>query len=60
MCHSVSYINLTDLLNFDYEKTFDIAEIAEEDILLFRFEIKKSKKQLFHTRNGSEKTSLLN
>ena len=45
ICHSASYLNLTDLLNFDYKKTFDITEIAEKDILLFRFEINKSKKQ---------------
>ncbi len=45
MCQSVSYLNLTDLLNFDYEKTIDITEIAKKDILLFRFEINKSKKQ---------------
>lgn len=45
MFHSVSYINLTDLLNFDYERTIDITEITEKDILLFQFEINKSKKQ---------------
>ena len=45
MCHSASYINLTDLLNFDYERIINLKEIAKKDLKLFYPEIIKSKKQ---------------
>lgn len=44
MCERVSYLDLTDLLHFDYEKTFDIAAIAEQDYCLYQFDFNKYKK----------------
>ena len=45
MCHSASYLNLTDLSHFDYEKTFDSTAIAEKDYPLFWFDMQTSKNQ---------------
>ncbi|OYU82515.1 MAG: hypothetical protein CFE24_15210 [Flavobacterium sp. BFFFF2] len=45
MCHSASYLNLTDLCHFDYEKSFDSAAIAEKDIILCQFDLDKNKQQ---------------
>lgn len=45
MCKNASYFDLTDLLHFDYEKTFNLAAISEEDYCLYQFDFNKSKKQ---------------
>ena len=44
MCKNASsYLDLADLLHFDYEKTFHVAAIAEEDYCLYQFEFNKCK-----------------
>jgi hypothetical protein len=43
MCERVSYLDLTDLLVFDYEKTFDVSVITEKEYCLYQFDFNKCK-----------------
>ena len=46
MCQNASYINLSELCVFDYNKTINLKEIAIKDLKLFYPEIYISKKQI--------------
>lgn len=46
MCHSASYCYLSELLEFDYNKTINLKEIPEKDLELFYPKIYESKKQI--------------
>lgn len=43
MCHSVSYLNLSEVVSFDYNKSINLKEIAKKDLKLFYPEIYESK-----------------
>lgn len=46
MCHSASYSYLSEILDFDYNKTINLKEIPNKDLELFYPEIHESKKQI--------------
>lgn len=46
MCQNASYINLSELNNFDYSTTINVKEIAKKDLKAFYPEIYKSKKSI--------------
>lgn len=45
MCQSASYAYLSELLDFDYNKTINLKEIPKKDLELFYPEIYESKRQ---------------
>jgi len=45
ICHSASYFNLVDILNFDYNKVIDLTKIAPNDLKIFYPEIYKGKQK---------------
>lgn len=51
MCHSASYFYLSEIFRFNYNKSFNLIEIAKKDLKIFYPEIYKSKRKEISYKN---------